>query len=336
MIIDFILNNIIGNNRSSIECQSADEWRRFTLNILVMGGTSFVSKVFAMYAIELGYTVDIFTRGKNEIDYEGVRNHIVGDRHSKEDLLQVNAYVYDYIVDINAYTKDDVKLLAENVQKHNLKRYVLCSTASVYMAPEKEQMISEQSPVGYDAFFGGDYGLNKLEAEEYLFASDIDTTVFRPTYIYGEHSNVYREAFLFDSIKRGRITVLEDSCHVNFIYVKDLVKCFESCFHVAASVNQAYNLANDEKITWSTWLKAGLDACGEDVEVKTYRWEDAKNLEDQVFPFAGVDMLLDTQKLKAHGLHVPKTTFSTGIKNAFEWYQSVDPSVVDKRRFELI
>lgn len=41
--------------------------------VLIMGGTAFVGEAVAMHMIELGYTVDIFTRGIRDVKYSGVR-----------------------------------------------------------------------------------------------------------------------------------------------------------------------------------------------------------------------------------------------------------------------
>lgn len=306
------------------------------MRILVMGGTSFVSKAFAMYAIEKGYTVDIFTRGQTEVDYTGVNLHHKGDRHSQKDLKQLGSIPYDFIVDVNAYTEEDVKLLVNALDTSNLKRYVLCSTVSVYKTPEVGATIAEDFPTGYDEAFGGDYGYNKFKAEQFLLSSDIDTTIFRPTYIYGEYNDVYRDAFLFDSIERGRITVLKDECQVQFIYVKDLAKTFESSFHVESAVNQAYNLAHSELIKWSEWTQAGIDAVGKTPEIEVHSWEEAMKAPKQLFPFASVDLKLSTDKLKADGLYVPQTNFATGIKKAYDWYCTIDRALVKKRRFELL
>jgi nucleoside-diphosphate-sugar epimerase len=50
------------------------------MDVLIMGGTNFVSKSLAKYLILQKYTVDVFTRGNKLLDYIGVKNHIIGDR----------------------------------------------------------------------------------------------------------------------------------------------------------------------------------------------------------------------------------------------------------------
>lgn len=306
------------------------------MKMLVMGGTSFVSKCFAMYAIEKGYTVDIFTRGRSQLDYEGVNEQIIGDRRNIEDLQKLSKKSYDYVVDICAYTQDDVSMLSEALDTKNIKRYVLCSTCSVYMMPEDGKIVDEESPKGFDKFYGGDYGYNKMKAEEYLLNSDIPVTIFRPTYIYGEHNNIFRDAYLFESIERGKVNTIEDIYPSQFVYVWDLVKSFESCLNNDKSIDQAYNVVNETPVNWSDWVEAGFYAVGKRAKVCVFTQEMLKNTQEQVFPFGNADIFFSGEKLKEHGLYVPKTSLREGLKNAYAWYKTVEPSIINKRRFEII
>lgn len=305
------------------------------MKLLVMGGTSFVSKAFAMYAIKKGYTVDIFTRGRTAVDYEGVNQHLVGDRRNEEDIKKLITEAYDYVVDVNPYFEEDVRLLCEALDTSQLKRYVMCSTASVYMAPEGGKPLTEDSPRGFDAAFGGDYGLNKMKAEDYLLAQDVPVTIFRPTYIYGEYNNIYRDAFLFDSIESGHINVLEDGCKIGFIYIGDLVRTMESCFEVPESINQAYNVSHPEPLSWSRWLKAGIDAVGKKPNVTICTDPMIEETGKRIFPFGQGDIEVTVDKLSQDGLYTPNTPFEEGIKNAYDWYQKEGQSIWMRGKFEL-
>lgn len=301
-----------------------------------MGGTAFVSKCFAMHAIEKGYTVDIFTRGRLKVDYLGINEHLIGDRKNTDDLKRLVTKSYDYVVDFSAYFEEDIAKLSEVLDRTNLKRYVFCSTCSVYMAPKEGKVLNEEYPRGMDEYFGGEYGYNKMKAEDYLINSGVPYTIFRPTYIYGEYNYVFRDAYLFDSIERGKVNVLEDKCEVQFVYVRDLAKTFESCFHIEASINQAYNLANPKPINWSTWLDAGFYATGKTADVCVYTDEMLDEAGVRIFPFGNADIKFSIQKLKDHGLYVPDTEFKEGLKSAYEWYKTVDSSVITRGKFELV
>lgn len=306
------------------------------MNMLIMGGTSFVGKCFAIHAISKGYTVDIFTRGNNIVDYNGVNNHLIGDRKNLNDLKRLITKKYDYIVDFSAYFEEDMQLLCDVLDKSSIKRYVFCSTCSVYISPVAGKTLDENYPRGMDALFGGDYGFNKMKAEDYLMSTDIPYTIFRPVYIYGEYNYIFREAFLFDSIERGKITTIEDIYDAQFVYVMDLAKTFESCLDVDTSINQAYNLANPKSISWSELVATAIYATDKPAEVHVYSEEMIKESPTQVFPFVNAEMIFDISKLSRDGLYVPNTDLKDGLKNAYNWYKTVGSSVITRGKFDLI
>ncbi len=132
------------------------------MKVLVMGGTEFVSSSLAKHLISKGYTVDIFTRGIKEIKYEGIRKHLKGDRKLIEDLdRNLLGESYDYVFDISAYVKEDVKKLVKVLKRDNLKRYVFCSSGAVYVP--SEDMIAEDFARGENYNWGA-YGYDKKEA----------------------------------------------------------------------------------------------------------------------------------------------------------------------------
>lgn len=97
------------------------------MKILIMGGTQFVSKSIAKHMIDNEHEVDIFTRGVQKVDYSGICRHIKGDRKSIECLEKISNNNYDVIIDVSAYTKEDVEYLLKYVDIENLKKYIFIS-----------------------------------------------------------------------------------------------------------------------------------------------------------------------------------------------------------------
>ena len=295
--------------------------------VLVMGGTEFVGKAVAKYLIVQGYTVDIFTRGMKSVDYDGVRNHIKGDRKSIEDLEKGLANKqYDFVFDISAYTKEDVENLISVLDRSRIKRYVFCSSGAVYIP--SDEIISEDYSKGENPNWGA-YGLNKKEAEDYLFdlyeKEKFPCTMFRPTYIYGEGNNLYREAYLFDRITNGLdIPIPEGKTTTQFIHINDVVKTFESALYCDSTIGQAYNITHPEIISWNYFVETAMET----VDSKSEIVKVSKSLMDKLnikisrefFPFRDVTYMLDIQKLKAHGLHTPTISLMEGLEKSFRWY----------------
>ena len=288
---------------------------RSNSEVLVMGGTEFVGMAVAKYLISQGYTVDIFTRGIKYVDYDGVREHIKGDRKSIDDLEKgLNDKAYDFVFDISAYTKEDVEKLISVLDRSRIKRYVFCSSGAVYIP--SDEIISEDYSKGENPNWGA-YGLNKKEK--------FPCTMFRPTYIYGEGNNLYREAYLFDRITKGLdIPIPEGNTTTQFIYINDVVKTFESALYCDSAIGQAYNITHTEIISWNYLVETAMEAADGETEIVKVSKSCMDKLNIKIsrefFPFRDVTYMLDIQKLKDDGLHSPTISLKEGLKKAFRWY----------------
>ncbi|MEH6892464.1 NAD-dependent epimerase/dehydratase family protein, partial [Bacillus sp. JJ864] len=235
------------------------------VQILVMGGTQFVSAALAKFLISKGYEVDIFTRGTREIAYKGVCTHLIGDRNVSSDIQKnISDKQYDYIFDITAYHTNHVKTLLDNVDKSKLKRYVLCSSGAVY-APSTQVLFENFERA--ENYNWGQYGLDKKEAEDYLFSihkeEGFPITILRPSYIYGEGNNLYREAYIFDRLtKKLTIPIPKHVGPVQFVHIDDVVRVMESVIGSEQSNGQAYNLSYPEDISWKTLIDTASQIVG--------------------------------------------------------------------------
>lgn len=308
------------------------------MNILIMGGTQFVSSSLAKYLIEKGYKVDIFTRGINALNYKGYSNHLKGNRKDVNDLTNLlKDKKYEYIYDISAYTKDDLELLVKVINRENLKNYIFCSSGAVY--EESDEILNEESKRGFNKNWG-DYGLFKKEAEDFLFKinkeENFPMTIFRPTYIYGDGNNLYRESYIFERILNNKDIPIPKSEKKNqFIYIDDLLKTFESAMYTNNSIGKAYNLTNIEELTWRELCEKAMDIVGKKVNLKEIDYIE-KNLEVRsFFPFRDVTFLLEIDKLIKDGLYEPKIAIREGLEKTFKWYLDEKPILKDKRMIEV-
>lgn len=304
------------------------------MKILVMGGTEFVSSSLVKYLISKGYIVDIFTRGIKPIRYDGIRNHLKGDRKSIEDLkANISNEVYDYIFDISAYVKEDVQKLIKILNKENLKRYVFCSSGSVYKPSDK--IVTEEFTRGENENWGN-YGLDKKKAEDYLLnlweTEKFPVTIFRPTYIYGEGNNLYRETYLFDRVTKGlNIPIPDGDKETQFIYIGDLIKAFESAIHTDQTVGQAYNVTHSEIVTWQQLVEMTMKVMNKKVNIKKVDSEKANISVREYFPFRNVTYLLDTKKAEKDGLYMPQIGLFDGLQLSYKWYCDTKPKVKDSK-----
>lgn len=289
-----------------------------------MGGTAFVGEAVAMHLIERGYTVDIFTRGIRPVTYDGVREHLKGDRQLVSDVaFQLRNKVYDYVVDISAYQPQDIEPLYQVLDKSQLKRYVFISTGGVYV--HSDEIIDENATQVTDLSAGA-YCYNKKCCEDLILSYHhqigFPYTILRPTYIYGEGNNQKREGFYFDKILRGETLQIPYGRNhlVNFIYIDDLVKLIHSAMTSDKALNQAYNATMTQPVTWKQYVVALRLATEQSLEVDYVSYERIQSGEKFYFPFYDEHYELSMLKSIEDGLYQPEIDIEEGLKMSYRWY----------------
>lgn len=299
-------------------------------SILIMGGTSFVSRSLAEYLIGKGYDVDILTRGLRPIEYKGFKEHLICNRRSNKEMQRIlKDRKYDFIFDISAYTKEDVEILLTSIDTSKLEKYIFCSSGAVYKP--SNDVIGEEFDKGENPNWGK-YGIDKKAAEDFIINSGIPYMIFRPTYIYGENNNLYREAYFFDRIRNKKAIPMPygNKTKTQFIHIDDLVRIFEStmfnenCFRI-------YNVTNPEIVTWEDLIMACGEAVGEKPVIKKIDVDKVKIITRSYYPFRDVTYMLDIKRLIGDGLYIPQISLKQGLERTYKWYMDKKPDVKDIR-----
>lgn len=292
--------------------------------ILVTGGTVFVSKYVAEYFVKKGYDVYVLNRNTHE-QCVGV-TLIEADRNQLGDVLK--GYHFDAVLDINVYTAKAVEGLLDALD--SFEDYVLISSSAVY--PEYEtQPFTEETPVGENKFWGN-YGTDKIAAEEVLTKRVPNAYIIRPPYLYGPMNNVYREAFAFDCATEERKFYLpgDGSLKLQFFHVKDLCRGIEAILDKKPE-NHIFNVGNKEAVTIRDWVSVCYAAAGKTAEFmevhKDINWR-------SYFCFTEYEYYLDTTKQDE--LIRETMDMEKGLKEAFEWYKDNQDKVNKRPYFEYI
>ena len=276
--------------------------------ILITGGTTFVSRFAAEYFSRRSYDVTVLNRNSRP-QAEGVAL-MEADRHTLGDCLRGKHY--DAVLDITAYTGEDVAALLDSGVEFD--DYVLISSSAVY--PETEiQPFTEEAKIGPNSIWGA-YGTNKIAAEKLLHSRVPQAYILRPPYLYGPMNNVYREGFVFDCALAGRRFCLpgEGTMGLQFFHVEDLCRFMELLL-TQHPEQRVYNVGNQESISIREWVKLCYRVAGrepefvrvsEDVEQRAY------------FPFHAYDYCLD---VSAQLELMPDTKpLEEGLREALAWY----------------
>lgn len=293
-------------------------------NILVTGGTVFVSRYVAEYYVRRGDHVFVLNRNSRP-QSEGV-TLIEADRHHLGE--QLRKYHFDVVLDITAYNGDDVSLLLDALGSYDT--YILLSSSAVY--PENSpQPFEEKTPLGANIFWGR-YGTDKICAEQTLLQRDSKAYIIRPPYLYGPMNNVYREAFVFDCALQDRKFYLPKRGELNlqFFYINDLCR-FMDCLLEQKPEQRIFNVGNRESISVRDWVTLCYQVVGKSVEfVHVTRGIEQRNY----FSFYDYEYCLD---IKGQERLMPETTsVEKGLEASLAWYLQHPEAVNRKPLIEYI
>jgi 2'-hydroxyisoflavone reductase len=206
------------------------------LNILILGGTSFLGPHQISYALERGHKVSIFTRGKTvpKIHQElfSKVEKLVGDREDNLEALKNRKW--DVVIDNSGrkrkWTEDTAQLLKDNVGY-----YMYTSSISVYYPfigddfSENRKVVTkipETLEPGEKGLY--DYGVMKATSEIATieaFGAD-RSMIVRPTLIVGPGDRTDRFPYWLARLEKGGDIIIpgDTSEVVQYIDVRDLAE----------------------------------------------------------------------------------------------------------------
>lgn len=293
-------------------------------NILVTGGTVFVSRYVAEYFAGLGHHVYVLNRG-NHPQSQGV-TFLEGDRHALGDILK--PYHFDTVLDITAYNGTDITHLLDALSSFD--QYVLISSSAVY--PETApQPFREETPLGENTIWGK-YGTDKIEAENTLLKRVPHAYVLRPPYLYGPMNNLYREAFVFDCALAQREFYLpkEGQMNLQFFHVEDLCRFMDILLKKQPS-RHVFNVGNPESISVRNWVKLCYEVAGSSAEFVSV---DGSQEPRQYFSFYDYEYRLDVSR-QQEWMEETKN-MKEGLQEAFDWVRTHPDAVRRKSYMEFI
>lgn len=239
------------------------------MKILVIGGSYFYGRVFVMLAAK-EHDVTVINRGTYSMEALGVKQ-VRGDR-KEEAFWQEIREDYDVIVDFCAYEKGDVTKVLRNIPG-KIRQYILISTVDVY-ARGIEGLKNEDTPFETRSFPGeaGSYIAGKVALEQEIAEEcgtrGINYTVLRPAILYGSYNYAPREsAYIQIMVQNHVLPHITDATGVfQFVYVKDAAEAILKCLLNESTYRQAYNLCQDEILTYDHFFESLGKAS--DMEVK--------------------------------------------------------------------
>ena len=291
------------------------------MKILITGGTVFVSRYLAEYFVGKDHEVTVMNRGTHP-QVKGVRL-IRADK--SEPCSSLRNMTFDLVLAVNIYTSGEMNALLESLGDYGTVIFI--SSSAVY--PETTALpFRETDPVGRNAVWG-DYGWNKIGAEQTLLQRCPDAYVLRPPYFYGKYQNIYREAFVFDCAEKGMPFYLpkDGTMPLQFFHVGDLCRLIEA-IEEKKPEDHIINTGN-RPIDINTYVEWCYDVVGAEL-VKVF--VDAAHPQRGYFPFHDYAYVLDTHR---QSLLLPETWPEiVGLEEEYAWYREHPQEVMKKTAYE--
>ena len=232
------------------------------MEILVLGGTSFVGRAIVEEALARGDEPTLFSRGRTGTDLFPDVPRLVGDRVSG-DYAALDDTDWDAVVDVSAYVPRHVAQAAGTLAG-STGRYLFISTGSVYDWSGAVDVVDESAPrlpgeLGTEEVTGRTYGPLKVACEDEVLARFGErATLVRPGIVAGPHDPTDRFTWWARRAARGGVVPLaaRPDQPVQVVDSRDLANLVVTLLHDDRA--GTYNAAGPaEPVT----LKGLVEAC---------------------------------------------------------------------------
>ena len=301
--------------------------------LLVIGGSYFYGRVFVMEAArEGGCDITVLNRGTYSMEQFGALQ-ITGDRHDAETYAAC-AGDYDAVIDFCAYQPGDVQTVLDGIQG-GAGQYILISTVDVYergsgLVKTEEHRLEERR-FGGEA---GDYIAGKVALERETARAcgerKIPYTILRPAILYGPYNYAPRESVYIQMMLQSHALPRYTDADGEFqcVYVKDAAQAVLRAVGNERAYGQAYNLCQDEVMTYDSFLQALEDAAEPEVRAALRRIpltveQAAGGQAPLPFPATAAETELCSNEKSIRELGMTYTDFADGIGRTYRAFRQV-------------
>lgn len=234
-----ILGSSVLNCKSDAQTKSNDLNKTSKkLNILILGGTSYLGPHQIAYALSRGHSVSTFTRGKTKprihAELFDKVEQLIGDR--EDNLKALENRKWDVVIDNSGRKVEWTKATAE-LLKDNVDLYMYTSSTGVYypylngnLTPETEVALEMPDGLTENEKYEMEYGVMKANSELAAIKAfgKERTVVVRPTYMLGPGDRTDRFVHWPVRLSKGGEHIIPGKSEdlVQYIDVRDIAEWF--------------------------------------------------------------------------------------------------------------
>ena len=319
---------------------------------LFIGGTGTISMAITRsLAKNEGWHLTLLNRGNRKADIpDGVDviNVDINDEAAAAKVLDGKSFdtVCDFIGFVPSQLERDYRLF-----KGKVKQFMYISSASAYGKPVADYRITEGTALANPYW---EYSRNKIACEDFLMKKyreeGFPVTIIRPSHTYDERSipmGVHGSKGSFQVIKRmmeGKPVIVhgDGTSLWTMTFNEDFAKGFIGLMGNPHAIGEAFQITNDESLTWNQIFKTIADALN--VEYKPYYVSSyflAKvgrkyDLEGGLIGDKANSVVFDNTKLKkAVPGFAPSIRFEEGVRRCLDYILSHPECQVEDPEFDV-
>ena len=245
---------------------------------LFIGGTGTISMgITKALATDKKWNLTVLNRGNRASELpEGV-DEICVDINNEAEVIKVLAdKKFDTVCDFIGFVPEQLER-DYRIFNGRTKQFMYISSASAYHKPCKDYVITEATALANPYW---EYSQNKILCEDYLMNKyrneGFPVTIIRPSHTYDERNvplGVHGSLGSYQVIKRmleGKPVIIhgDGTSLWTMTFNEDFAKGFIGLMGNPHAIGEAFQITNDETLTWNQIYSCIADALG--VELKPY------------------------------------------------------------------
>lgn len=299
------------------------------MKLLVIGGSYFYGRVFVMEAAA-EHEITVWNRGTYSMKEFGVRE-VKAERREQTGICEEDFAV---VIDFCAYGAEDVLATIGHLTG-KIGQYILISTVDVYernpsVVKGEDTPLEERNIAGEAGVYIAGKVAAEREARKCCKERGIPCTVLRPAILYGPYNYAPRESVYIQMLLQNHALprFTDADGRFQFVYVKDAARAVLNCLGNERTYGQAYNLCQDQSVTYDSFFAALKTAAGpEDLEglAEVPLTVEQAVLQGVPVPFpatAAETHLCDNTKGKME-LGMVYTAFEEGMRRTYKAFRNV-------------
>ena len=318
---------------------------------LFIGGTGTISMAITRsLAKNDGWHLTLLNRGSRKADIPDgvdVLNADINDEAAAAKVLEGKSFdtVCDFIGFVPSQLERDYRLF-----KGKVKQFMYISSASAYGKPVADYRITEGTALANPYW---EYSRNKIACEDFLMKKfreeGFPVTIIRPSHTYDERSipmGVHGSKGSYQVIKRmmeGKPVIVhgDGTSLWTMTFNEDFAKGFIGLMGNPHAIGEAFQITNDESLTWNQIFKTIADALN--VEYKPYYVSSSflakvgkkYDLEGGLIGDKANSVVFDNTKLKrAVPGFAPSIRFEEGVRRCLNYILAHPECQVEDHEFD--